>query len=162
MAEGVEFAGANRRYAPPEGVSEDQCKTLHVFTNGACLVSCWQLSDDEIAEVIRSRRVFLSVWSGGTLFPVFVGSESVTRGVVADYGGVWKAERKQLTLLGHEPRRHLDQAQLEEIAAALDPARNYSETVSDERLREICSWFDLPEHKVQLVLQAVRARKATP
>lgn len=157
MGEGVEFAGANRRYSPPEGVSEDECKTLHIFSNGRCLVSCWQLSDDEIAEVIRSRRVFLSVWSAPTLFPVFVGSESVTRGVVADYGGVWKAERKPITLLGHEPLRPLDQTQLEAISDALDPARP-SADITDERLREICSWFALPERAIQVVIAAVRRR----
>lgn len=157
MGEGVEFAGANRRYTPPEGVSEEQCKTLHVFTNGACLVSCWRLSDEEIAEIIRSRRVFLSVWSAPTLFPVFVGSESVTRGVVADYGGVWKAERKPVTLLGHEPLQPLDQAQLLAISDALDPARPAAD-ISDECLREICSWFGLPEPSVQVVIAAVRRR----
>lgn len=92
MGNGVEFPGANRRYAPPEGVSEEQCKTLHVFTNGKCLVSCWEFTDEEIAEIVRTRRAFVSVWSGGTLFPIFVGSESVTRGVVADFGAVWKSE----------------------------------------------------------------------
>lgn len=90
MANGIDFPGSNRRYAPPAGVSEDQCKTLHVFSNGPCLVSCWEFTDEEIAEIVRTRRAFLSVWSGGTLFPCFVGSESVTRGVVADFGAVWK------------------------------------------------------------------------
>lgn len=92
MGSGVKFPGANRSYGPPAGVTEEQCATLHVFSNGACLVSCWEFTDEEIAEIVRTRRAFLSVWSGGTLSPVFVGSESVTRGVVADFGAVWKAE----------------------------------------------------------------------
>ncbi|MDN3278803.1 hypothetical protein QWJ07_31390 [Frankia sp. RB7] len=92
MANGVKFVGANRAYGPPHGVTEEQCSTLHVFSNGACLVSCWEFTDEEIAEIVRTRRAFLSVWSGRTLFPVFVGSESVTRGVVADFGAVWKSE----------------------------------------------------------------------
>lgn len=92
MGQGVKFDGANRAYGPPEGVSEEQCRTLHVFTNGACLVSAWEFTDEEIEEIVRTRRAFLSVWSGSTLFPVFVGSETVTRGVVADFGAVWKQD----------------------------------------------------------------------
>ncbi len=65
MANGVDFPGSNRSYGPPEGVTEDQCKTLHIFTNGACLVSCWEFTDEEIAEIVRTRRAFLSVWSPG-------------------------------------------------------------------------------------------------
>lgn len=159
MANGVEFAGANRRYGPPAGVSEEQCKTLHVFTNGACLVSCWEFTDEEIAEIVRTRRAFLSVWSGGTLFPVFVGSESVTRGVVADFGTVWKTERAaELTLMGYPAQRPLDQSELEAVAATLDPPPHRAPP-SEERVREICSWFALPESAVLVVLEVVRTRQ---
>lgn len=91
MAHGVNFKGANRAYGPPPGVSEKQCRTLHVFDNGPCKVSCWELTDEEIEEIVRTRRVFLSLWAGG-LPPALVGSESVVRGVVVDYGPVWKQE----------------------------------------------------------------------
>lgn len=100
MGNGIKFDGSNASYAPPEGVSEDQCKTLHVFKNGACIVSCWELSADELAEINRSKRVFLSVWSGQKLFPVFIGSESAVHGVVADFGAVWK--------LNEQPKRASD------------------------------------------------------
>lgn len=91
MARGVNFKGANRAYGPPAGVTEEQCKTLHVFDNGPCKISCWELADEELAEITRTRRVFLSVWSNG-LPPTLVGSESVVRSVVVDYGPVWKQE----------------------------------------------------------------------
>lgn len=90
MGNGVKFDGSNKAFGPPPGVSEEQCKTLDVFVNGACIVSCWEMTDAEIAEIVKTKRVFLSVWSGNTLFPVFVGSESVTHEVVADFGAVWK------------------------------------------------------------------------
>lgn len=83
----TEFAGQNYVLAAPDGV--ENVAPLPVFRNGACCVSCWELSDDELAEITRSRRVFLSVFMGATQPPVYVGSETTTRQVVADYG-VWK------------------------------------------------------------------------
>jgi hypothetical protein len=90
MATGVPFTGSNKVYAAPEG--RDDVSDLHVFANGNCIVSAWELSDAELAEIVRTRRVFLSSFSGATLFPVFVGSESVVRSVVVDYGPVWARE----------------------------------------------------------------------
>ncbi len=92
MAYGIDFKGSNKRYGPPLGVSEDQCKTLNTFNNGQCIVSCWELTKEELEEINRTGKIFLSVWSGNTLFPVLVGSEDVVRSVVADYGAVWKRE----------------------------------------------------------------------
>jgi len=87
MGEPVRFDGCNTHYAPPAG--RDDVGELYVFANGRCLVSGWELSDAEIDEIVRTRRVFLSSMSGNTMFPVFVGSESVVRSAVCDYGKVW-------------------------------------------------------------------------
>jgi hypothetical protein len=93
MAQSVEWSGVNRRLGPPAGVDESQCKTLPIFSNGVCCVSCWELDDAEIAEIVRTRRIFLSVWFGKSQPPVLIGSENVVRECVADYGPVWKRER---------------------------------------------------------------------
>ena len=91
MGQPVAFPGVNRRFVAPAG-EEERVGTLEVFTNGACIVSAWELTDAELAEIVRTRRVFLSVWSGDELYPVFVGAESVTRSVVVDFGAVWPRE----------------------------------------------------------------------
>lgn len=90
MGHGIKWECANAAYAPPPGVSEDQCSTLHVFRNKHCIVSCWELTPEELKEIARTGRVFLSVWSAGQLAPTLVGSESVVHAVVADFGAVWK------------------------------------------------------------------------
>lgn len=87
MSEPVDFQGANTVLRPPTG--SDSILPLPIFRNGACCVSCWQLTDDEIAEIVRTKRVFLSVFSGKTQPPVYVGGEEGTRELIADYG-VWK------------------------------------------------------------------------
>ena len=94
MAHGGKFDGCNFTYNPPEGVSEEQCGKLHVFRNGACIVSAHELTDEELEEITRTRRVFHSVWSGDRLAPIFIGSETTVRAVVVDFGPVWKSSQK--------------------------------------------------------------------
>lgn len=91
MAEAVHFPGCNRMLGAPEG--SENIFDLYTFNNGCCSVSCWQLSEDELAEVTRTGRVFLSILSGPTQHPCFVGSEETVRSVVVDFGGVWRAAR---------------------------------------------------------------------
>lgn len=90
MAEPVLFAGANCRLTPPAG--SENVGELATFTNGHCSVSCWALSPEEIGEIVRTGRVFLSVLSGRTQPPVYVGTEEGVRALVVDYGDVWPAE----------------------------------------------------------------------
>lgn len=88
MSEPICFAGANVVLQPPAG--SENVQPLPIFRNGTCCVSCWQLTEEELAEIIASGgKVFVSIFSGATQPPVFVGSENSTRGLIADYG-VWK------------------------------------------------------------------------
>lgn len=87
MANPVNFNGVNKTYGPPEG--RDDVGSLPTFFNGTCVVQAWELSEEEIAEVIRTRRIFVSSMSRGVMFPTFVGSESTVRSVVCDYGSIW-------------------------------------------------------------------------
>lgn len=89
MAEPIPFAGANRILRAPAG-REETVQDLHTFTNGHCSVSCWRFTTEEVAEINRTGSFFLSVFSGPSQPPVFIGSETTVRGVVVDYGGVWK------------------------------------------------------------------------
>lgn len=87
MAAAVDFLGSNKVFHAPAG--REDVSDLHTFFNGACIVSAWQPTDAEIEEIVRTRRIFLSSFSGMVLYPVFLGSESVVRSVVVDYGKVW-------------------------------------------------------------------------
>jgi hypothetical protein len=83
----VEFTGHNFVLRPPVG--SDNIDSLPIFRNGTCTVSCWELTTDELAEVARTGRVFVSVFYGNTQPPIFVGSEASVREVTADYG-TWR------------------------------------------------------------------------
>ena len=92
MADAIDFPGSNFTFKAPEG--RDDIGDLHTFRqrNGPCNVSCWRLRPEELDEINRTGCVFLSVLSGGTFFPSFVGSESTVRSVVVDYGQVWSRD----------------------------------------------------------------------
>jgi len=58
MASPLAFKEANVVFYPPAGM-EDEVLPLHVRRCDGALVSCWQLTAEEIEEVIRTRGV---VW----------------------------------------------------------------------------------------------------
>lgn len=72
----------------PEG--SENVNDMHTFTNGMCSVSCRELSAEELAEINRTGRIFLSVFSGRTQPPVYIGDEESVRALVVDFGGVWR------------------------------------------------------------------------
>lgn len=88
MAHGVDFQGSNRYYGPPQG-KEDAVVGIPAFTNGVCVITCWKLTDEEIAEISKTKRVYVSMMSGSNLCPHYIGLEGTVRELNADYG-VWK------------------------------------------------------------------------
>lgn len=90
MAQGVDFPGTNKFYGAPPG-KEDAVVGIPVFTNGVCVITCWEFTDEELAEILRTRRVYMSMMSGPHLFPHYIGLENQVRELNADYG-IWKKE----------------------------------------------------------------------
>ena len=86
MARGIDWHGVNKVLGPPQGMDESQVSRLPIFTNGVTCVSCWEPSEEELAEIVRTKKIFVSVFFGQSMPPIFVGSESEVRDVVADYG----------------------------------------------------------------------------
>lgn len=89
MASPVEWNGANKLLTVPS--DREDVTELHVFNNGICSVSCWQLSREELVELVQNGgKIFVSVMGGASSPPIFVGCEDEVREVVCDYGKVWK------------------------------------------------------------------------
>lgn len=90
MAEAIEFPGVNCHLNAAPGTEHSVSSGLPVFRNGVSCVACWQLSAEELGDVIKSGgKVWVSVMFGLSQPPMFVGSEETVRSVNADYG-VWK------------------------------------------------------------------------
>jgi len=68
----IEFNEQNKVLLKPESMTDEECKSLPVFSNGDECVSCWQLSDEEIEKLKETKCVWLGVLSGSTQPPVFL------------------------------------------------------------------------------------------
>lgn len=75
---GVSFTEKTAVFGKPDGWKDEDCyslpvaQTVYENSDGSdvpCLVSCWELSEEEIAEIIRTKRMYLSI-TGGTMPPV--------------------------------------------------------------------------------------------
>lgn len=71
MATPVQFAEANLVLTPPPG-EEESVVQLPVLRDNGVIVSCWRPSEAELAEIMRTGRIWLSVWSGASSPPVYV------------------------------------------------------------------------------------------
>ena len=90
MSQPIEFNGSNRILQPPKGYDKEQVTPMHIFTNGVICVSKWKLSEEALKEVLETGCLFVSLISGHTQPPIFIGSEEEVRAVTVDYGPVWK------------------------------------------------------------------------
>lgn len=66
----VNFPQANRTLTRPEDMTEDQCESLHVYTDGNDCISCWEMSIIDRIRALLFGRVWLFVHSGRTQPPV--------------------------------------------------------------------------------------------
>lgn len=81
----LDFAGTNVVMTAPRG-EEDNVSAVRAFRNERCCVTCWTFSPEEMEEIVRTGRVYLSVYGNGGMPPVYIGAESVVREHVAQYG----------------------------------------------------------------------------
>lgn len=71
MALPVTFREANAILGPPAG-EEEGVVPLPILRKDGRLVSCWRPSAAELAEILRTGRIWLSVWGDRTQPPVHV------------------------------------------------------------------------------------------
>lgn len=75
MAEACGFEEANDNLGPPEGMSYDECTALQIcraeVKDYPIIISCWKLTQEELDEIVKTKRVWLMVL-GQTMNPVVV------------------------------------------------------------------------------------------
>jgi hypothetical protein len=86
VAETVDFPGSTHDFGPPAG-EEERCGRLHCMLNGSQVVSAWRFTPDQLREMADSGEpVYVSVWSGTAVFPIFVGTRSEVNALLLDFG----------------------------------------------------------------------------
>ncbi len=70
MAEPNNFPEANRDLLKPDGMTDEECGSLPVYTDGRECVSLWRMSWRERLSALLFGRAWLFVLSGGTQPPV--------------------------------------------------------------------------------------------
>lgn len=88
MADPIQFEGVTHHFGPPPGL-EEMIGSLYVFQNGRTVVSAWMPSAEELAKLNAGEAIFVSVMSGASVFPMFVGTEDQVKAVASDTGRVW-------------------------------------------------------------------------
>lgn len=68
----TDFPESNRALGKPANMSDAECGTLPVYTDGRMCVSCWQPSQAEREAIAAGLPVWLGVHSGYSQPPVFV------------------------------------------------------------------------------------------
>jgi len=67
----VEFKGQTKVFTKPSGMTDAECGSLAVNFNGEQSVSCWELDENDIKNILKHKRVWLGVLGGGHP-PVFL------------------------------------------------------------------------------------------
>lgn len=66
----IKFKEANIYLTKPPSMTEEECGSLYVLSDGIDCISCWKPSFRERLSILLFGRVWLWVWSGNTQPPV--------------------------------------------------------------------------------------------
>lgn len=72
----IEFKEQTKVLSKPKNMTDEECSSLPVFTNGTNCISLWELSDEEIEKIKETKCIWLGVMSGLTQPPVFLSVET--------------------------------------------------------------------------------------
>lgn len=72
----IKFKQANKQLFKPDSMTDKECSSLWVYTNGTQCVSCWKLSLKDRIKALIFGKVWLVVLSGYTQPPVWLGVKS--------------------------------------------------------------------------------------
>lgn len=71
----ISFPEANFKLVPPKGM-EDECDALEVFRDDRQIISCWQLTHEEMLEFFKNGGKLWIYVIGRTAPPIGVGITS--------------------------------------------------------------------------------------
>ena len=79
----IDFKQSTKVLQRSSEVTDDECSSLHVWSDGMQCVSCWKPSLSERISLVFGGKVWLGVASGSTQPPVFLSGKNVFKGASA-------------------------------------------------------------------------------
>ena len=76
----VDFKQSTKVLQRSAYMTDDECSSLHVWSDGTQCVSCWKLSLSERFSLVFGGKVWLGVASGSAQPPVFLSGGNVFKG----------------------------------------------------------------------------------
>ena len=70
--EPMNFKQANKNLLKPEGMKDEECGSLPVFSDGTQCISLWKMTWRERLSALLFGKIWLSVYSGQTQPPVWL------------------------------------------------------------------------------------------
>lgn len=61
----VKFPESNKTFTKPEGWTDEECRPLPVFQNDQQIISCWEVTDEDIEKMKKTKRIWLQIWANG-------------------------------------------------------------------------------------------------
>lgn len=68
----IKFKQANKNLTKPESMTDEECSSLWVYSDGKQCISLWKMSFWQRIKVLFWGRIWLSVFSGETQPPVWL------------------------------------------------------------------------------------------
>lgn len=68
----IEFKQANKNLLKPDSMTDEECSSLWVYTDGRQCMSCWKLSFKQRLSALIFGKVWMSILSGSTQPPVWL------------------------------------------------------------------------------------------
>lgn len=68
----IKFKEANKNLLKPESMTDEECGSLWVYSDGRQCISCWRLTWKERIKALLFGKVWLSVLCGYTQPPVWL------------------------------------------------------------------------------------------
>ena len=70
----VNFPEHNKVFTKPEGWFDEECQPLPVFQNDEQIISCWEVTNEDIEKMKKTKRIWLSI-HGNAQPPVWVSAD---------------------------------------------------------------------------------------
>jgi hypothetical protein len=60
----IYFEGCNNTFGPPQGMSNEECFTVHSMIEGDRVITAWLPSKEDLANLRSGKPIFLSCYGG--------------------------------------------------------------------------------------------------